>query len=276
MKKQILLVVVVLLSVAGLTQGQDGDLHGSLDVTYLSSYIWRGFDYYADDHSAIQPSVSLDLYGTGLGLDVVWTRAINGGFENSERINVALTYGNSLLEGDTCATNYTVGWVYYGFPDEPRSGSSDAAAQAADMQEFFASFSWPSLCPTGIVPSYTILTMWPSEGNSAARKNSGWAHVLGLGYDLSIPGILPDTTEQILHLSAATVYNDGVAPGVVIGTASGTVEHDWSHAVFGVSTDFGITDDLTFTPAVYYQSSWEDTVNTEDECWVTLNMKYAF
>ncbi|MHC4148018.1 MAG: hypothetical protein ACYSR5_00895 [Planctomycetota bacterium] len=279
MRKGILLIAVILLSTAGFVQAQEGELHGSLDVTYLSNYIWRGFDYYADDHSAIQPSITLDLYGTGLGLKVGWSRAVHGGFENAERISLALFYGNTAFEGEAYATNYTTGWVYYGFPDEPRSGNSPVTthgAQAADMQEWFASFSWPGICPAGIVPSYTILTMWPSEGNSAASGNSGWAHIVGLGYDLTVPGLLPETPEQVLHLSAAMVYNDGVAPGVVIGPASGSVDHDWSHAVFGLSTDFDLGNNLTFTPAVYYQSSWDDSVNTQDETWVTLNMKYAF
>jgi len=275
-QKGILISVVILLSTTGFTHGQEGELHGSLDITYLSSYIWRGFDYYRDDHSAIQPSITLDLYGTGLGLKVHWSRAVHGGFENAERISLALFYGNTLYEGETYTTDYTTGWVYYGFPDEPRSGSP--SGQAADMQEFFASFSWPSICPAGIVPSYTILTMWPSEGNSQTRKNTGWAHIIGLGYDLTVPGLLPETPEQVLHLSAAMVYNDGVAPGVVtVGQGTGgTIDHDWSHAVFGLSTDFDLGNNLTFTPAVYYQSSWDDSVNTQDETWVTLNMKYAF
>ncbi|MHC4259117.1 MAG: hypothetical protein ACYSTF_01710 [Planctomycetota bacterium] len=276
-KKGILLIAVILLIAGGLVQAQEKKLSGTIDVTYLSSYIWRGFDYYADDHSVIQPSIDIDLYGTGFGVNVLWSRAISAPFENAERISLALYYGSSLFLDKSYNTDYKVGWVYYGFPDEPRAGSkTDPDAQAADMQEFFASFSWPEICPAGIVPSYTILTMWPSEGDSAARKNSGWAHIFGLGYDLAVPGILEGTKEQILHLSAAAVYNDGVAPGVVIGTASGTVDHDWSHAVFGISTDFDLGHNLSFTPGVYYQSSWEDTVNTEDETWVSLSMKYRF
>ena len=275
-KKGILVSVVILLSVAAFVQGQEAELHGTIDVTYLSSYIWRGFDYYADGHSAIQPSIDIDLYGTGAGVKVLWSRAIHGGLENAERISIALYYGNSLFEGESYATNYTTGWVYYGFPDEPRAGSAAASAQAADMQEVFASFSWPNICPAGVVPSYTILTMWPSEGDSAASENAGWAHIFGLGYDLIVPGLMPETPEQTLHLSAAMVYNDGVAPGVVIGGASGSVDHDWSHAVFGLSTDFDFGNNLTFTPGVYYQSSWDDSVNTEDEAWVSLSMKYKF
>jgi len=270
-KKGILLVAVVLLSAVSFAQAEEGELTGTIDVTYLSSYIWRGFDYYADGHSAIQPSIDLDLYGTGFGINVLWSRAIGGEFENAERISTTLYYANSIN-----GTDYKVGWVYYGFPDEPRSGSMMTDAQAADMQEAFASLSWPDLCPAGVVPSYTVLTMWPSEGDSAARKNSGWAHIVGLNYDLTVEGFLPETPEQVLQLSAAAVYNDGVAPGVVIGTASGTVDHDWSHAVFGISTDFDLGNNLSLTPGIYYQSSWEDTVNTQDETWVGVSMKYKF
>lgn len=278
MRKGILLIAaIILFGMAGLVQAQEAELHGTVDVTYMSSYIWRGFDYYADDHSAFQTGIDIDLYGTGFGVDVRWIGAIHGGFENAKRISVGLYYGNKFFEAETYATDYKVGWVYYGFPDEPRAGSTTHAnAQAADMQEVFASLSWPNICPAGVVPSYTILTMWPSEGKSAANENAGWAHIVGLGYDLILPGLTSETPEQPLHLSAAMVYNDGVAPGVVIGTASGTVDHDWSHAVFGLSTDFDIGNNLSFTPAVYYQSSWEDTVNTQDETWVTLSMKYKF
>lgn len=280
MKKGILLTVVGLLTTTGLVQAQERQLSGTLDVTYLTSYIWRGFDYYANDHSAFQPSVDVDLYGTGFGVNVQWSRAISAPYENAERIAIALYYANSLFEGERYATDYKVGWVYYSFPDEPRSGTKlpMAGGQAADMQEFFMAFSWPNICPFGVVPSYTALAMWPSEGDSATRKNAGWAHIFGLGYDLTIPPILPDTTEQVLHLSAAVVYNDGVAPGVVLspaGAGSG-VDHDWSHAVFGLSTDFDLGHSLTFTPGVYYQSSWDDSVNTEDEYWLSLSMSYSF
>lgn len=276
-KKGILLITVILLSTAGLVQAQERKLSGTIDITYLSSYIWRGFDYYADDDAAIQPSIDIDLYGTGFGLNVMWSRAISAPHENAERISLALYYGNSLFKDKSYVTDYKIGWVYYGFPDEPRSGSkTHPDAQAADMQEFFATFSWPKICPAGVVPSYTILTMWPSEGDSAASGNAGWAHIFGLGYDWAVPNPLKEGAEQILHLSAAAVYNDGVAPGVVIGGASGTVDHDWSHAVFGISTDFDLGHNLSFTPGLYYQSSWEDSVNTEDEAWVTLSMKYRF
>jgi uncharacterized protein (TIGR02001 family) len=259
-KKGILLAAVILLSAAGLVQAQEGELGVTLDVTYVSRYIWRGFDVYNNNTSAIQPSIDIDFYVTGFGVNIWSSRANASGFENAEELDITLYYYNSLFEGETYATDYRVGWLYYNYPDNPPS--------ALDMQEFFAELSWPNICPAGIVPSYTIIRMWPATSNSSVSSADGWIHIVGLGYDWTVEGLLPETQEQTLHLSADLVYNDG-AGGVA-------VDHDWSHMLFGVSTDFEVADNLTFTPALYYQASMENTVNTQDEFWVGLSLKYKF
>jgi len=260
MKKVILLTAVILLSATTFAQAQE-ELTGTVDITYLSQYIWRGFNMYGQQ-SAIQPTLDLDLYGTGLGLTVLWSRANSSGHEISEELDVTLYYDNSLFEYETYAMDYTAGLMYYYFPDGPGEGET----VSDDLQEIFVTLSWPEICPEGIVPSYTVIKMWASKENSPNAAYSGWLHVLGLGYDLPIEGLLPDTPEQILHLSAATVYNNEVA----------NAESDWSHAVFGVSTGFDLGNDCTFTPGVYYQSSWEDSVNTSDELWCSVGVSYAF
>ena len=260
MKKVILLTAVILLSATTFAQAQDG-LTGTVDVTYLSQYIWRGFEWYGNQ-SAIQPSIDLDLYGTGLGLKVLWSRANSSGYESEEELDLTLSYSNTLYEYETYATNYKVGWMYYYFPDGPW----EPGAITSDYQEMFATLSWPEIFPEGLVPSYTIIKMWASKEGSPARDVSGWLHILGLGYDLPIEGLLPDTPEQILNLSVAMVYNDGVGGG----------DRDWSHAVFGVSTDFDLGNDCTLRPGVYYQSSWDDSVNPSDEFWCSVGVSYAF
>ena len=280
MKKGILLTAVVLLSTAGFAQAQEGELSGTVDLTYLSKYIWRGFALY-DNQSAIQPSIDLDLYGTGFGLNVLWSRANSSGFENAEEVDLTLSYSSSCFEYETYATDYTVGWMYYNYPDQPTEGSLTSLSRQApysDLQEFFASFSWPEIFPEGVVPSYTIIKMWVSESGSAMNRGlsmagadglGGLMHILGLGYDLPVEDLLPDFPEQILHLSAAMVYNDGV-------NINADVDHDWTHAVLGVSTDFDLGNDLTFTPGVYYQSAFEHTDSFNDELWCSLSVKYAF
>ncbi len=284
MKKRILLAAVILLSTAGFAQAQE-ELSGTFDVTYLSAYMWRGFDKYPGAHGegAIQPSIDLDLYGTGFGLNVLWSRANTGSvnrgtsFENAEEIDLTLSYSSSCFEYETYATDYTVGWMYYNFPDQPRGGSSVDAT--SHWQEFFTSFSWPEICPEGIVPSYTIIRMWTSESSSFLSRGlsgqtghigggfGGWFHILGLSYDLPVEDLIPDLPEQILHLSVAMVYNDGVMGA----------DNDWSHAVLGVSTDFDLGNDVTLTPGLYHQNTFEQTVNPdEDITWVSLSVSCPF
>jgi len=265
MKKGILLAAAILLSAAGFAQAQDGELSGTFDLTFLSSYIWRGFDVYSENHPAIQPSINLDLYGTGIGVNLLHSMALSDGHENDEGVNFTLYYGNDLFEGQTYATNYKLGWVYYNYPDEP--------VRAAHMQEFFASLSWPEMCATGIVPSYTIVYMWPAEEGSPMNDNGGWLHMLGMGYDMTVPPLVPELPEQVLHLSAHLVYNSGVGAAYA---PNGTVDHDWSHFLFGASTEFDLGNNLAFCPGLYYQASMEDTVNSEDETWVSLSLKYKF
>jgi len=280
MKKGILLIAVVLLGIAGVALAaetkpstdtqldtQANKLSVTFEVKYLSRYIWRGFDSYPNDHSAIQPSIDVDLFGTGLGVKVFHSRANRSGFEDNKEIDTTLYYKNGLFDKEAYAIKYTVGWTYYNFPDNPRKGTPKGWG---DMQEAFAGFAFPNICPLGIIPSYTAVLMWPAVSDSYGSDNGGWAHIFGLDYALTVPGYRPDTPEQVINLHAETVYNDGVGP------AGESVDHDWSHALFGISTDFTIFKNLIFTPAVYYQSSWDDSVNPNDETWVSLSAKYKF
>jgi hypothetical protein len=265
MEKRILVAAVVVLAAAGLAPAQDSDLHGYVDVTWSGKYVWRGFDIYADK-SAIHPGVDLNLFGTGFGVNVTGHRANSGGFENGERWDYNLYYANSLLEGDI---QYRLGWVYYNYPDNSSS--------LADLQEAHAIFSLPKICPSGIVPSYVLVKLWPSESESLvgakARPGtaSGWAHIFMLDYAWTVGGILPDTPEQVLNLHAEAVYNDGVGPN------GANVDHDWSNAVFGLSTDFDLADNVVLTPGIYHQITMDKSVNPDkDETWVSLGLRYLF
>ena len=90
--------------------------------------------------------------------------------------------------------------------------------------------------------------------------------------DYALPITCPITGEsRNLNLHSEFIYNDGVSPN-----GATDVDQDWSNAVFGVSTTFDLSNSLSFAPGVYYQSSWDDSVNTEDEYWTTLNLTYKF
>lgn len=274
-KKGILLAAVVLLGTTGLVQAQQGELHGTIDVTYLSKYVWRGFDVYGDK-SAIQPSIDLDLFGTGFGFSTMMHRANSDKYEDFERWDYTLYYQNSLFEEETYATNYRIGWVHYNYPD--------GAVRDYDLDEIHTIFSWPKICPAGVVPSYVLVKLWPtSSGSKVGSKAmnpmgmrtrgtaSGWAHIFMLDYGWTVADLMPEIPEQVLNLHAEFIYNDGVGPG------GQNVDQDWSNAVFGISTDFDLGNNLTFTPGVYHQVTMDDSINDDkDETWVTLSMTYKF
>ncbi len=267
MKKGTILVgLVVVLGIVAYAQAQEGELHGSIGVTYQSKYIWRGFDIF-EDKSAIEAVVDLDLYGTGFGISATGHRANASGHENGERWDYSLYYGGTCLEGELWQTNYRAAYVYYNFPQESSHTSS-----SSDLQEFNVALSWPNVLQVeGLVPSYVLVKLWPSNSGSLGGNASGFAHIFMLDYPWTVSGLLPEVAEQVLNLHAELVYNDGVHPG------GGNADHDWSNAVFGVSTNFEVADNLTFTPGLYYQIAMDESVNPDhDEVWTTLGLKYAF
>jgi hypothetical protein len=269
MKKEgILLITVVLLSMAGFAHAQD-ELHGTIDFTYQSKYVWRGFDIYGDK-SAIQPSIDLDLFGSGFGLNIAGHRANSSGFEDTERWDYMLYYGNKLFEDEVYATNWRMGYVQYNYPD-----NSSHSTSSLDLSELHWILSWPNAIPVeGLVPTYVLVKLWPYNGGSLGGGASGFAHIFMLDYGLSVPGILPDTDEQVLRLHSELVFNDGVHP---LGKyAPAGADSDWSNIVFGVETDFDLGNNMSLTPGLYQQISMDDSVNDEDETWVNLSLKYKF
>jgi hypothetical protein len=140
--------------------------------------------------------------------------------------------------------------------DEPRN--------KRNKHEWKFEFAWPEILPGGLVPKYTTWYMYPAGSGWENRDLTGWLHRFGLGYDL----IIPELSDQPFNLSASAWYRDGMG-----GDAK---DHDWSHATFSVSTRLKLTDNLSFIPALYYQSSWEDTVNEHDELYCKLCMRYKF
>jgi hypothetical protein len=263
MKKGILfLTAIVILSItgAGFAAG-DGELGVTLDTTWVSKYIWRGIDR-LDDKAAFQPSIDLDLFGTGFSANV-WTSQAgaskNGGnisTVDAEEWNYSLAYNNTINEGDTTAVNYSVWYRFYDFPD--------MASKDADAQEVALAVSLPNICPGGVVPSYAAIRMWNSKSGGAASGLGGWIHVFALNYGLVIDGF-----EPTIDLGWDLTYNDGA------GVGGGVVSHDWSHMTWSVGSSFDVGPG-TFTPAIYFQNSMDDSVNDEDEIWTSLSYTMKF
>jgi hypothetical protein len=286
MKKGTLVSVVLLLAAASLGYTQEpaaGGLHGSVDVTYLSKYVWRGFDIY-DDKSAVQPSVNLDL-GGGVGVSVMGHRANTSGFEmTGERWDYYLHYSNAINPGEKNAIHYRLGYVYYNYPDmssHTAGGISKAGIPfgSIDLQELHAIFSLPNILPVkGLVPTYVLVKLWPSNSGTIVGANSPWggtasgfAHIFMLDYGIPVKSGGTNKPEQVINLHSEVVFNDGVGPN------GANVDHDWSNAVFGISTTFDLGGNFSLTPGVYHQVTMDKSVNTDnDETWASVGATYKF
>jgi uncharacterized protein (TIGR02001 family) len=255
MKKGIVLVTAMMLFSTGMACAEVGV---DVDVTWVSKYIWRGFDK-TDDKAAFQPSVNFNL-GNGFSANVFSSQpgsskgAAAVSNVDAEELFYTVTYSNSLWDGEVYAANYALNWIYYNWPDRGRKD--------ADMQEFLIAVAWPDICPMGVVPSYVFARCWAAEGGGLAADNGGFAHVFGLNYDLAVAE-LPNP----LDLGFQLVYNDGCGDQ--------TVDHDWSHIVWSVKTSFDCGAGR-LSPGVYYQTSMEDTVNPEDEFWCGISYGFSF
>ena len=261
MKNLTLLTLLVLfVSATGTTLAVD-NVDIQVTASWVSQYVWRGIDK-LDDKAAFQPSVNLD-FGNGFSFNV-WA-SLAGGSKNGGRISTvdaeehrySLTYANSIDDFAT-KVNYATSWVYYDYPDQ--------ASKSADAQEINLSISLPEICPGGFVPSYTIVKMWSAKSGGPSNGLSGWIHVIGLDYDIP--------TEEIpLHFSWDLTYNGSAgAPGLA---KRASVDHDWSHMTWGLSSPMACGNG-TLTPAIYYQTSMEDTVNPTDEFWTGITYSFAF
>jgi hypothetical protein len=269
MKKLLILAVLAMTHVTVFAQSDSGEfnagLTGSIDLTYQTRYIWRGFDVYPDDDPAMQLTANFDFFDTGFGMNVVGHGATGSGHKDGERWDYNLYYGNVLLPEDVLQTNYRVGFVRYNYPTLPQ--------KHMDLNELHAIISMPNVTQVkGLVPSYAAIKMYPAfSAQTGVNGNaSGWMHVAMLDYTFAVPGVTPDVPEQVFKLHSEILYNGGVSP------YNTTVDPDWSHAAFGISTDVGLGYGFTLTPGVYYQHTFEETVNTENEAWATIGLRYAF
>ena len=255
----------------------DHDLGITLDFTYATSHMWKGFDLFPNNRSAFYTSADIDFWGTGFGMNFLWARPFGSGYEDWEWLVYSPYYYNALWQDTPYQMDYRLGWRYYNYPDGPANSSCVNHPYDLDIQRVYGRFSWPRVCSRGFVPYYECAAIWPDEGGkyddgcSKSYWNDGWFHTFGISKGWMVPGFFPCQPEQqVIHTGFEIVYNDGV------GSTPDSVDSGWSHCVFSLSTEFYLRPNITFIPAIYYQSSWEDSVNEDDECWATMSVRLTF
>ncbi|MBC8469363.1 MAG: hypothetical protein H8D56_07815 [Planctomycetes bacterium] len=259
MSKKVFLIASLLLCAAVAAQAEDSQLGVTLDFTYLSKWMVKGSEGYGQQ-GALLKTIDLDLWGTGFGTAFTHREATASGYVDKERLEPALYYHNGLFSDDPYAIKYKVQWTYKSYPNRARD--------VGNTQEWMFAVSWPKILPDGLVPKYEAYYEYPAGSNYDNSDFTGWFHIFGLGYDLAVTPVLPEMTEQILHLSVSIAYRDGLG-----GRA---IDHDWSHVTFGLSTGVQITDNLVLVPTLYHQISMDDSVCRNDVTYCKLSAKYKF
>ncbi|MBI9016352.1 MAG: hypothetical protein JEZ07_03720 [Phycisphaerae bacterium] len=260
MKNNGIIILVVLISFGILANNikaaeEEPQISWCLDSSVVSKYMWRGYDLY-DDHGAWQPSIDMDLFDSGFGVNVWGSFALSSGFELAEELDYTLYYCFSLFEEEQYAVDFYFNYIYFDYIHT----SSDA-----DVYESGGEVSLPNLLKIGdlaIVPSYYV--GHDSMAQSGTGINSGWFHILGLSWDMPLKCPVREV-EQLFSFNTEVVFNDGAYEA----------DHDWSHAVAGLSTTFEISN-WSITPSVYYQLSMDDSVNDEDELWAGISFSCSF
>ena len=252
-KKMILVLFIAALVLAGNVQAEEGKLGVSFDLTYTSKWLSKGVEAYGQKGGLFK-TIDIDLYGTGFGLKITHRNAISSGYVDKQRFDYRPYYKSRLFEDTSWAMNYNLSVGYEHYPGL-------AKHKANTTFEWVFAFSWPNILPAGFVPSYIAHYEYPAESGEAYNHITGWVHRFGLSYDLSVPQI-----QQPLRLSSEVAYTDGLG-----GTA-----HDWSYAVFGLSTVLKASENLSIVPGIYHQLSMDDSVNKNDVTYTMFSLKYIF
>ncbi len=240
-------------------RGIKGKISVDVSTTVQSKHMWHGFDLY-DDHGVVLPAVGVTLGDTGFSGRYTRAYPLAGGLEKCVQSVYSVFYTGAVLKDTPYVTNFTTNYIYYGLPK--------IGGAKSDLQEVGVNLSWPKLLgDSGLLPNYYFGRLWPTRSHSNIKGSEGFIHIFGLAYDLNIPDFWAAGKSQAFRFSGDITYNGG--------SGCTAADHEWSHAVFGVSTILG-SGKLTAAPFVNYQISMDDSVDSENELWCGVNATYRF
>jgi len=255
--KAIVVAAIILLTVPAQARTEEKRLGVTFDLSYHSTWLSKGAKGYGKQ-GALFKTIDLDFFGTGFGAKVTHRNATASGYVDSTRFDYRPYYKNQLFKDTSYAMNYNISAGYEHYPGLARQKSNTT-------WEWIFAFSWPKLLPKGFTPGYIAHYEYAAGSGyrkpSGAAMPSGWVHRFKLDYDVDWPEVAVP-----LKLSSEVAYTDGL----------GGAAHDWSYAVFGISSNLKLSDRASFIPGFYQQVSMEDTVNKDDTTYCILSFKYRF
>jgi uncharacterized protein (TIGR02001 family) len=116
----------------------------SFEIGWVSRYVWRGFDLYADNHQALQPCLALEFADSGFSLELWSSFALTGSDEYGSSGEVDLTLSYDFMLNEKIALN--AGLIHYGYYfAKAFSARKDTTLEAFLSVELPEAFLSPSL-----------------------------------------------------------------------------------------------------------------------------------
>jgi uncharacterized protein (TIGR02001 family) len=206
------------------------------DLSFVSRYIWRGFDTISDDRPAIQPSINFDFGKSGLWLNL-WSAIA---LADTDFVELDLIAGYDKTFSDKITFSGGVG--YFTFPSIPNWPDKNSTTPEVYLGVTACSF-----------PLSPALTFYYDF-----NLGDGFYTTLSLNRNFHIRG-------QILCPTLAVGYTRqyqkvGVDPG-------------FSDICLGLSTDFSFKN-FSVSPCLNYVIVPNHSINNEDEFWVGFTISW--
>ncbi len=224
--------------------------------SYTSRYIWRGFDLYGDNDGAIQPSIDIStnaLRWVDISFNLWSSWAIDSGHEEADEIDYSVS-----ISRDVCDfLNVSTGYVYFDYPN---------ANSLADVNEFWGSISILAIPGLEEIPLST--TIWagydfPVDSGGPER---GWYFSLTEAVEVELPKVSEMLDAPVLGSAITIGGTDGVG---------GVDAELLSYIQYSLSMTIG-KGNVSFGPSLHYVDNFEDTINDNDEIWVSCDFSVGF
>lgn len=240
MKRSVLFALpLVALLLVSTGKGALGAVETSGNVSYVSKYIWRGWDLAPSNEPAVQGGVSI-AWPSGVAVDVWGSYAMDNDPQIDE-LDYTLSYASMISK----YAEFSIGYTHYTFPS-----TVSAAETQTESNEAFIGLAWPEAF---MGPSLTIYHDW--------EAGNGTYYFLGAGTEFTLG---TEESTPPLAFSLGVGYNDDQW-----GTVSGISDID-----LGFSMTF-TTGSVDITPSINYVITPEDTVNPDNEFWFGVGFDFA-
>ena len=212
----------------------------SFQVDTMSRYVWRGFDLFAPNNGAFQPSATYTFGDSGFSANL-WTSFALGDratYRYDDEIDLTLAYAFKTPE----AYSLSVGMIHYGWYFDRHF-----TFRQSTTQELFITAGLPAAFLQPSLSVYYDVTMGT-----------------GLYACLKVGRTLPLTESLPLNLSACLGYNSRQWI-----EASG-----FSDLTLGASLPIKAGGRLIVAPQINYTFVFMPEVNPHDEVWFGLSLIY--